>query len=174
VTLFKLERLGEAVEAYERAVERAPDEGAYRAGLGLAYARLGRTEEGIVQYEKAIELEATKDNADLRYHLGVALEKVQRPLEALAAFSVAAELRPTHVETHRRIGRLLVGLGRYREACETFRRAVSHDLNDAELRYELGSCLARIGERDAALDQLGVLRAMDRGVAQRLAEVLDH
>ena len=110
--LWELSRRGyeKALELCVAQVARNPDSAKAHAKTGLALAGLGRHEEGLAAYAKAIELEPERAVT----HLGraQALARMGRSDEALAAYSLAVELAPSLAEAHLRLGRLLAGMGR--------------------------------------------------------------
>lgn len=63
-----------AEAAYRRALELAPDIATYHTALGLILVREGRTEDGLVELERAVELDATD---------GVAFQHLAQVYEAL-------------------------------------------------------------------------------------------
>jgi tetratricopeptide (TPR) repeat protein len=65
-----------AIEAYQAALERAPDRVDIRSNLGAAFARLGRHEEAIAHYRAALA-KAPAQTA-IRFNLAVALYKSAR------------------------------------------------------------------------------------------------
>ena len=110
--LWKLSKRGyeKALELCVAQVARNPDSAKAHAKMGLALAGLGRHEEGLAAYAKAIELEPERAVT----HLGraQALARMGRSDEALVAYSRAVELSPSLAEAHLRMGRLLAGMGR--------------------------------------------------------------
>jgi tetratricopeptide (TPR) repeat protein len=77
--LYRLQRLDEAREAYQRAAEMAPGELGERDlyNLGNALAELGRTQEAISVYRRALLLEPGDEAA--RHNLEVLLRRLPPP-----------------------------------------------------------------------------------------------
>jgi tetratricopeptide (TPR) repeat protein len=77
--LYRLQRLDEAREAYQRAAEMTPGELGERDlyNLGTALAELGRTQEAISVYRRALLLEPNDEAA--RHNLEVLLRKLPPP-----------------------------------------------------------------------------------------------
>jgi len=87
--------------------------------------------------------EPTKDyNYWLRY--GRSLERLQRHLEALAAFDRAAQIRDDDAELWRSRGSALFNLGRYRRAHAAYVRATELNPTDDDLWFWAGVCLTRL------------------------------
>jgi protein O-mannosyl-transferase len=136
---FKQERYAEAAYHAGRAAELKPELADIHNELGLAYCRLERFEEGIVEYRKALQLKQAKPStargagvAKMRTNFANALtltaerltesaspvpeEAMHRYEEAIRQYEEALEIEPQQPAIHRNLGMLLVKLGRYDEA----------------------------------------------------------
>lgn len=60
-TLMQMERYGEALAQFNRAIEAAPDFGATYANRAILYDRTGRYEQALADYRRAIELDPELD-----------------------------------------------------------------------------------------------------------------
>ena len=83
------ERDRDALRSFARRIDPS-DAGAHN-NLGNALASLGRTEEAVVAFKKAIEL--TPARADLHSNLGNSLLRLHRYDEALASCSASVEAK---------------------------------------------------------------------------------
>ena len=72
---------------------------------------LGRFEEAIISYRKAIELNS--DYTDAHYNLGVVLTEVDRLSEAVSCYSKVIELRPDYAQAHNNLAMLSDILGKF-------------------------------------------------------------
>ena len=66
--------------------------------MGVALDNLGRFEEAIASYNRALEIDPT--DAATHYNMGVALDDLGRPEEAIASYRRALEIDPTDAATH--------------------------------------------------------------------------
>ncbi len=88
-----------AIRQYQAFLTRFPNTGDVRFNLGAAYAALGRYEEAISEYERALELGKLTDSAAVRFNLGWAYFNVAdfkngiSVLEALVTVKDSAEAR---------------------------------------------------------------------------------
>lgn len=80
--------------AYEQAIERAPDVGAYHDNLGNTFQLLGQADRALVHHQRAVAL--TPKQAASRHNLGNALFMLQRLAEAEAAWQEAVRLDPEY------------------------------------------------------------------------------
>ncbi|RYD38707.1 MAG: tetratricopeptide repeat protein [Verrucomicrobiaceae bacterium] len=74
------ESLATALEAAKRAVEFNPNNGLYLDTLGWIQCKLDKIDEALTTLKHAISIEAS--NTEIQYHLGAALVKAGKPLDA--------------------------------------------------------------------------------------------
>ena len=165
---------------YEKALElcivqvaESPDSAEAHAKTGLALAGLGRHEEALASYDKAIDLDPKRAVT----HLGraQALAKMGRAEEALAAYGRTVELAPSLAEAHLRRADLLAGMGRYKEALASCNRALGIDdsMHRAHLlRGEMLAVMGHHGEALAAYDRSVELARYDEDVHLQRGDLL--
>jgi protein O-mannosyl-transferase len=163
---FKQERYAEAAYHAGRAAELKPELADIHNQLGLAYCRLERFEEGIVEYRKALQLKEAKPStarnvgvAKIRANLANALaitanhlsesapavpdEATRRYDEAIRQYEQSLELDPRQPAIHRNLGMLLDQLGRYDEAIPHLRATLQMVPNEPVARELLDEIEAR-------------------------------
>ena len=91
--------LPEAEDAFRRAIERDDDSVEAHDGLGIVLRKLGRYEDAIYEHMRAAALQHLRPQTHV--NLGIALTNAQQFDWAIRAFSVAAEMSPTHPLPHR-------------------------------------------------------------------------
>ncbi|HXF48804.1 MAG TPA: tetratricopeptide repeat protein [Verrucomicrobiae bacterium] len=84
--------LGKAVEYFQQALEENPNNTDAAADLGTALDYLGRTQEALIYFERALVRKT--DNFALYYNYGLALAKLSDFLSAREAFRRSLELNP--------------------------------------------------------------------------------
>ncbi len=92
------ESLGQAAQAYQRAVEAAPEWVEARINLGTTLYQLGRMEEARAEFTTAIKLEPL--NALAEFNLGCVLEQLGKTDEAIAHLAHSVELAPSLADGH--------------------------------------------------------------------------
>ena len=92
VTLKTLERWGEALESYDRALVAEPDHVDALINRGHALLKLGRFEEALASCDKALAINPNHPVA--LNNRGHALIELKRATEALAVFERAQRLNP--------------------------------------------------------------------------------
>jgi len=88
--LLDMDRLDQAIEELQRAVELDPDDAEFRADLGEALYHACRFDESLAHLEKAVALEDAF--ADAHYVLALLLERKDEHTRARRHFERAAEL----------------------------------------------------------------------------------
>lgn len=103
-----------AVESLQESVRRDPKLAGAWLNLSILYRRLGRLQDSIDAAEKAATLAPQAQEA--QSNLGAAYEAAHKNKEAAAAFLHALQIGPPNAELHYRAGRVLLRLGRGKEA----------------------------------------------------------
>jgi protein O-mannosyl-transferase len=117
--------------------------------LGILLGSMGRKDEALAQYQKALEL--SPNRADSHYNLGILLEDMGRTDEALAHYQKVLELDTNHAKAHNNLGVLLKGMGQLDEALAHYLKASGTDPRFADVQFNLGSLLEDMGRTDEAL-----------------------
>ncbi len=117
--------------------------------LGVAFQELGRPDEALACYRRAVKLKP--DHAAVHRNLGVALKDQGKLDEAIACCRRALELRPDYAEAHGDLGLALKDAGKLDEALACFRRALELNPDYAEALSNLGNVLKDQGKLDEAL-----------------------
>ena len=120
ITLSKLDRNKEAIEAYKQAISFDPKYAYPYNGLGNALSNLGRKEKAIVAYKQAISIDP-KD-AYPYYGLGNALSNLGRKEEAIVAYKQAISIDPKDAYPYYGLGNALSALGRKEEAIKAYQQ----------------------------------------------------
>jgi predicted TPR repeat methyltransferase len=142
-------RSEEAKELIERSLATEPHADGY-SNLGIVCKALGRIDEAIAAYERAIALEPRHANA--HNNLGVLLRSQDRKAEAEAAYRKAVELEPEYVEAWHNLGMLLGSMNRRREAVLCQCRVTTLCRHHAEARRLLAMSYCVLGEVDKAVE----------------------
>jgi tetratricopeptide (TPR) repeat protein len=124
----KIGQFDHAVEWVSRALRREAKP-AYLTTLGTALIGLGRREEAIQAFDKAVQLQP--DDADLWWQLGDGLIAAGRSTEALLCFQHTISLNPSHANAAYRAGYLLQEVGRFDEALVELNRSADLQPNHA-------------------------------------------
>jgi serine/threonine-protein kinase len=107
----------------ERAVSLTESESAGHACLGQVLQGTGENQQALVQYQRALELAPTSDDAV--EGLAAAYDSLGKTKEAEATYRKAIALRPKYWLGYNALGAFYFSHGRYHEAAEMFAQVVS-------------------------------------------------
>jgi protein O-mannosyl-transferase len=133
-------------------LDKNPNSWMAHSNLGTALLRLGRVDEAIVHYNKALEIDpnyATGHN-----NLGNAFLRIGQLEESLAHLQKALAIDPTYPEAHNNLGNTLLQMGRVDEAIAHYNKAVEIDPKYVEAHNNLGAVFLQIGRREESLAHL--------------------
>jgi tetratricopeptide (TPR) repeat protein len=138
----------QAVEAYQKAIERRPFYADAHVGLGDAFAAKGDVDGAINAYQKAL----TFNSANPRVH--VSLGKIyysEKGLyyESVNAYKRAIDLDSRSVEARMGLGEVYEEKGLYKEAIEEYRRVIEAEPSHAEALYNLALVYEKVDPREA-------------------------
>jgi Flp pilus assembly protein TadD len=130
-----------AAEKYEEAVRLEPGSEDLHYNLGIALARLGRTEDARQHYQKALEI--FPEYGEAHNNLGNLLMSQNKLDEAIEHFREAIKINPNDASFHNNLGTALGRQGKAAEAVAEFREATKLKPGYLDARINLGNaCLA--------------------------------
>jgi predicted TPR repeat methyltransferase len=145
-------RHAEMLPPIERAIANSPNDSQFAFVKGIALAALGRTDEAVASYRRALELRP--DFFECWANLGNVLELSQRWQEGADAYARALRLRPKVVNVLNGFGICQLALGDFEAAVALFEFAVAGDPNFASAHNNLGNTLGRLGRIEPAIKHL--------------------
>ncbi len=107
------------MEAYQKAIDLAPEDPTLYQNMGGLYASMGDTEKARELYQKAVSLSAygdPKDAAVNYYNMGVTFINSGKSEEAIEALNKALEADPAYAEAHYQLGISMLGTGQMEES----------------------------------------------------------
>jgi tetratricopeptide (TPR) repeat protein len=157
-----------AVREYQAFLKRHPEIADVRSNLGAAYVRLGRLDEAIDQYRRALQLGPT-DPVTVRFNLGLAYYKAARLEEAATALSRVLAARPDHPNALLLLANCHLSAGENQKVIDLLSPHEQKLGTDRAFAYILGTALLRAGdfERGTAKIDL-ILRQGDSAEAHFL------
>jgi len=131
-------QLDEAIAHYREAVAIKPESAEMQFNLGNALARKGSWADAITCYQAALRTERDSVKAaKIRNNLGGALEKIDKPDEALEQFIKAVQINENYPEAQCNLGRILVQRGQRAEGVAHLREALRLRPGYQEARKQL-------------------------------------
>ena len=148
----------EALEQFETILRTNTEYAFTRANVAVALSALGRTDEAIAAFRRAL---ADRDDPLVRHNLGLALVKQGRYDEAIAEYRAGLRLDPDHFPTLVELGAALGVEGQYAEAESVLRRALEMRPAEPRIRRLLAVALTREGLVEEAIREYTVLLRSD-------------
>ncbi|MGI8837557.1 MAG: tetratricopeptide repeat protein [Pyrinomonadaceae bacterium] len=158
----------EAIDAYKIAIRLDPKFAPAYRGLGDAYFNSGKWEEGLAAYKEQVRLEP--NSAQAQYDLGYAYNAMGRHGEAFAPLVTATTLDPSYAEAYYGIGYAYLRGTDLEKSLSYFKGAIRLQADYADAYYGLGQAYARLGQTDAANEQVKKLASIDAKLAQKLGK----
>lgn len=126
-----------------------PSEARWHVSRGLAYGRLGQVERAAEHLARAVQL--APDFAHAQFNYGVALSKLNRDQEAVAALEKSSALEP-RAETWQALGDLALRRGDRKALENIYAQAVERMPGHASLHNDFGILFAEAGQGKRAID----------------------
>jgi predicted CXXCH cytochrome family protein len=142
--LAEMGRFQEAETEIRGALSIWPAMQAAHANLAYVLQMRGDLEEAISHFERA------GDSAFNQFSYGIALARVNRPAEARARLARSLQADGGQPVAHEVLGQLLEADGKISEAVSHYKEAIRLKPDFGKARLELGSLLARKGDRPGA------------------------
>jgi Flp pilus assembly protein TadD len=133
--------MDQAIDAYKRYLSVCPNEAGVLSNLGAAYARAGRYDDAIAQYELALVADGA--NAAIHMNLAIALYKAERLGAAIRELAKVRELQPQNRDALMLLADCHLQLGDNREVIELVAPLAGESPDNLALAYLLGTALIR-------------------------------
>lgn len=162
--LMRTGRPAEALQDLAALVESRPGSVDLRLKKAAAAMTLERFDEAREDLQAV--LQAEPESSEARYRLGVTLERLGRPGEAVEHFLEAGRINASPERAARayaEAARLLAGAGRIDPALDTFRRARDLDPELLDVRLGLGGLLLNRGDVTGAREEFHRAVEIDSG-----------
>jgi predicted TPR repeat methyltransferase len=136
--------IDQALQAYERCLEVAPEDDASTDAL-LNLSVVHRKQGNLMQAERCARdaIARRGESGDAWYALSLALMAQKNVREALVANSRAIALWPRHQQARDQVIRALVMLGQRDEAAKLYRQWLADEPDNPVVAHQLAACLGR-------------------------------
>lgn len=136
-TRYALGRLGEAVQAYDRAIALKPDYGLAWYKRGVCHHRLGRLEVALESFNRVIALDSSS-HAMAAYFIGLINYFLGRDDEAVTGFMQFRAVSPGSYIANLYLAQLFVKRNEWKEALPLLEDLAERNPRFAEVEYLLG------------------------------------
>jgi len=143
-----LERLEEALKAYQQGVSLKPEDAEIWKSIGFVLTKLDRTSEAIAAFRQVLRLSPRhKEAANMCATL---LSEAKRYQEALVCYDLSAELEPNSAWIYQGRGTCHSALRWFEPAIADYERALRLAPDHAETHYNLGHAHLKCGQYETA------------------------
>ena len=118
--------------------------------LGAANQKLGKSEEAIEAYTKALSIKP--DFAEAYNNMGSTLQDQGKLDDAIEAYTKALSIKPDYADACYNMGNTLQDQGKLDEAIEAYTKALSVKPDYAEAHNNMGNALKDLGKLDEAIE----------------------
>jgi len=157
---------GDGIELAQRSLASEAHQPRTQNLLGMALSRLGRHEDALASFERAIA--AAPDFADAHGNRASALMELGRLEEACADYERAVALQPASIGDWLNLGTVLHRLGRHDDAIAAYDRVLALQAGIPEAHFNRGNVLAQLARYDEALASYDRALAINRRYADAL------
>lgn len=170
VGLMEQYRFADAVKAFQKTVERAPEWPYAWMNLGVAQLNAASDPEAAdaLDLAHAAFLKADALNPEMphpQYALAVLARYRGDNDAALRRFNATLKRDPNSADSLYFVGAILLTRGDYEQAADTLRQAVQINPYLLSARYSLGQALVRLNRRDEAVKEMALFRKLDEANA---------
>ncbi len=135
--------------------------------IGVVYSEMGLDEKAAFAFRKAIE---KGDNVGSHFNLALMYSLAGDFERASASYAKGISIKPDSPYFIKRYGDLLQENGKRREALEMYKRALAIRPSEPGFIFDAAVLSLRLGDKDAALTYLNILRSIDPNRARRLEQ----
>ena len=93
--------------------------------------------------------------------------------EAIEAYRQVVRLRPEQADGYRQLGAVCLKAKRYAEASQSLVNSLRFDPTNAQARHDLGVAYHYMGDPDLAAEEYKQLRNIDKGLANKLFDLIN-
>lgn len=158
--------MADTIAKLEDQIRADPQNADLRVQVADAYLSQSRAQEGLDQYQEALQIDANREDA--LYGLGLAYRQLGDLDHAGAALQTVIQMNVSNPTAaldkrlqgaHFYLGLILRDQGRYDDAINELRTALSLNRADADTVFELGKTFALAGQNDDAASAFDVALA---------------
>lgn len=150
IVYLQREQFRLAEKQFLLAIKIDPNNSPLQNNFGSALLGLGRQQEALAVYDRAIVL--NPQNIEAHYNRGNALAEMKRFEEAIASYDSSIALNPNNAQVHDNRGSALASLSRIEAALASFSRAIQLNPRHAKAYANRGGAYAQMKQYDKALE----------------------
>ena len=149
----------DSLTLWSKTVKSSPGSSVARGSLGHAYQQLGRLDEAVEQYKRAVAI--YPDDYKAHYNLGVVYDQQGLADKAIQSYQRSIRINPAYPNAHYNLGIIYQNLGEIDKAIVQFNKVTELDPADFQARNNLGVAYAMQGELEKAIAQWEKILELD-------------
>ena len=149
VVLYTQGALSQALEHGQMMIDHYRESIVVYNILGLTHSRLGRVEEAVALFRRAIE--RNRHYGAAHYNLGNELNRLGRKDEAIVHYERALKIDPHDASAHNNLGVALFAIGRKEDAIARYEQALKIRPAYSDAHVNLGNALNDLGRKEDAI-----------------------
>jgi tetratricopeptide (TPR) repeat protein len=166
----KVGRFDEAIQSCGQAIQIKPDLAEGHNNLGWAYQRIGRYQEAIQSCKEAIRLKP--DFVLAHFNLANNYAALKQYEKAIESYKETIRIQFDYAEGHSNLGTAYFHAGQFEEAIVSYKQAIRLKPSLAEAHLNLGMSYLKLGDKGSAIEEYKILRALDKGLANQLFNLI--
>jgi tetratricopeptide (TPR) repeat protein len=139
-----------ALQYFEKATERDPNDPVAWYGLGYCHAGLNNHESAIEAYKQAIRVNPYDEIT--HFQLGNYYSKLERHEDAIAAYKEVVRINPEFEAAHFNLGVAYTRIGRFNEGRLAFEEVIRINPKAISAHYNAGTAYAMLGQYQRAIE----------------------
>lgn len=168
---YNLNYFEQGIQAFERVLKLRPGDIKAKDNLGLCYEGLGKVDEAVAAYRKALEWQEADKSGEAfvgpNLDLGSLLLDQNKAQEAVPYLLRAAQIAPREARVHERLGKAYNELNDLAKAQEELEKAVLLSPGNARLHFMLGQVYRKQGLMDKAKVEMDRSAALQQPHSQQ-------
>jgi len=151
VTIARHSDWKDGLTLWSKTVKSSPNSSVAHGSLGRAYQEIGRLDEAVEEYKRAIAI--YPDDYKAHYNLGVVYDQQGLLDKTVQSYQRAIQINPAYPNAHFNLGIIYQKQGLMDKAIGHFRKVTELDPADFEARNNLGVAYAVQGRLDKAIKE---------------------
>jgi tetratricopeptide (TPR) repeat protein len=147
--LHQAGKINEAIEGYLSLVESFPYDSRLQYLLGTAASQVGKYDLALLWLNRS--LDGAPNNPQAHNNLGVTLNSINQPYEAIESYDRAIALNPDYAEAFYNKGNTLKDIGKLNDALESYDRAIALQSDHFDAYNNRGFVFQKLNLLDEAL-----------------------
>jgi len=164
MALYSNGQIEKAIENVEVLIKDYPNEALLHNISGAFYQAIGRLNESVKSFKKAITINS--DYAEAHYNLGFTLQQLGQLEAAMKSYEQAIAIKHAYPNAHNNLGAIHQELGKLDAAIESYEQAITIKPDYADAYNNLGNVLRSLGQMDAGVNCLKKAIAIKPDFAQ--------